>query len=64
MVEIVLGPKSNYHQGTLDHGFNISKLNFSHFHKRTSDNNDLLSLQDKRAKQVEGLEKCHVQMLQ
>lgn len=62
MAEIVLGPKSNYHQGTLDHGFNISKLNLSHFHKRTSDNNDHLCLQNKRAERVEGIEKCHVQM--
>lgn len=62
MVKIVLDLKSNYHQGNLDHRFNISKLNFFHFHKRTSDNNDLLSLQDKRAKQVEGIKKYHVQM--
>lgn len=50
MVEIVLVPKSNYHEGTLEHGFNIAKLNVFHFHKYTSDNNDLSSLQDKRAK--------------
>lgn len=56
MVEIVLGPKLNYHQGTLDNGFNISKLNFSHFHKSTSDHNVFLSLRNKRAKHVEGTE--------
>lgn len=50
VVEIVLVPKSNYHQGTLEHRFNIAKLNVFHFHKYTSDNNDLSSLQDKRAK--------------
>jgi hypothetical protein len=41
MVEIVLVPKSNYHQGTLEHACSIAKLNFFHFHKTTNDNNNL-----------------------